>query len=308
MEPLAWVIVLALTAVAVVAGVREERRARRQRRSVVAGREVRYGRGTGYRPRSALWTGLLLAWFGTNVAVLLLFLPVGWRPAAITAIAAILLAALYFLLDYARTDVVEGRVLERKILYSGEDNSTTNYWIAVDDGRPGRISGTPVSRDDYARVAAGAQVRLHLTPRGRQLKRLEILELPAPAHAIPTDLWITPAQAATALASPVEFVPVPPDVPNTRRYLYVPPGTPVTNGTTLPPALHVTEAYDPEAAEQVAHRAGRSAWRHGDRGVVQAGATYLLSWGRGALVLRGHVDVNDGGGIGRLAYGLRPPR
>ncbi|WP_328470714.1 hypothetical protein OHA21_05260 [Actinoplanes sp. NBC_00393] len=46
---------------------------------------------------------------------------------------------------------------------------------AVDDGRD-PVTGTPVSRDDYARVAPGAYVRLYLTPRGRQVKRLDVLE------------------------------------------------------------------------------------------------------------------------------------
>ena len=180
----AWVTVVVLVGVAVVVGVREERRARARRRSVVAGREVVYGSGTGYRPQSGLWAGLLFAWIGTSVATTLVFaglFPPRWRATAVVAILAVtalaVVVALRLLLDYARTEVVEGTVLERKILYSGEDDSTGSYWIAVEDGRPGRITGTPVGPGDYARVEAGARVRLYLTPRGRKVKRLEIIEL-----------------------------------------------------------------------------------------------------------------------------------
>jgi hypothetical protein len=229
--------------------------------------------------------------------------------------------SLRFLLDFARTEVVEGRVLERKILYSGEDDSTRNHWIAVEDGRPGRIAGTAVGPEDYARVVAGARVRLHLTPRGRQVKRLDVIEMPGSVNSFPgeqadlfargtEDLLITPAQAARALGSPVEVLPVASDVPNTRRYVYVPPGTRVTNGTALPPVLHVTEAFDPEAAGEIVRRVsagGRRTWHHGDRGVFRTGATYVLTWGNGALLIRGQVDVNVVDRIGRLAYSLEPP-
>ncbi|RSM57715.1 hypothetical protein DMB66_32260 [Actinoplanes sp. ATCC 53533] len=318
----AWVAVLVLVGVAVVIGVREELRARARRRSVVDGREVVYGSGTGFRPRSGLWAGLLFAWIGTGVATTLVFaglFPPRWRAVAIVAILAVtalaFVVALRFLLDYARTEVVEGTVLERKILYSGEDGAIRSHWIAVEDGRAGRIAGTPVGSADYARVVAGARVRLHLTPRGRKVKRLEVLGLPAsvngPGMRGGEDLLVTPAQAARALGSPVEAVAVASDVPNTRRYVYVPPGTRVTNGTALPPALHVTEAFDPEAADEIARRAtagGRRTWHHGNRAVFQSGATYLMTWGNGALLIRGQVDVNDVGEIGRLAYSLKPPR
>lgn len=324
----AWVAVLVLVGVAVVTGVRKERRARARRRSVVAGRDVVYGSGTGYRTQSGLWTGLLLAWIGTTVAMTLLFagvFPPRWRTTAIAVILAVtvlaIVVALRLLLDYARTEVVEGTVLERKILYSGEDDSTRSHWIAVEDSRPGPIAGTPVSPADYARVVAGARVRLHLTPRGRRVKRLEVIEFPASVNGFPGELadlftrgggelLITPAQAARALGSPVEAVPVASEVPNTRRYVYVPPGRKVTNGTALPPALHVTEAFDPEAANEIARRAtagGRRTWHHGNRGVFQTGATYLMTWGNGALLIRGQVDVNDVGEIGRLAFSLKPP-
>jgi hypothetical protein len=154
------------------------------------------------------------------------------------------------------------------------------------------------------------------------VKRLEVIELPASVNTFPPelaglfprgtdDLLVSPAEAARALRSPVEAVPLPPDTPNTRRYLYVPPGTQVINGTVLPPALHVTEAFDPQAANEVAHRAipaGRRRWHHGNTGVFQTGATYIMTWGTGALLIRGQVDVADVGEIGRLAHRLRPPR
>ncbi|GAA3383074.1 hypothetical protein GCM10020369_07550 [Cryptosporangium minutisporangium] len=315
----AWVAALALIGVAVVEGGRDARRARARRRSVVDGREVRYGSATSYRPRSGLWSGLLFVWVGSNIAAVLLFVglfPPEWRATATTAIVVLVvlayLVALRFLLDYARTEVVEGRVLERRILYSGEDDATKHHWIAVDDGRPGRIAGTPVSPADYARVVAGARIRLHRTPRGRRVKRLEVLELPRSANASAGEAacLITPAQAARALGSPVEFVPVASDVPNTRRCVYVPPGTRVTNGTVPSPALHVTEAFDPDAANEIARRAtagGKRAWHHGNRGVFQTGMTYILTWGNGALLLRGQVDVADVGEVSRLAHSLNPP-
>ncbi|SHN47198.1 hypothetical protein [Cryptosporangium aurantiacum] len=309
----AWVVVVALVGVGAVFAVRDERRARARRRSQVAGKEIVYGRGGSYRPRAGLWAGLLLTWMAVGVAVPMLFvpdLPPLWGAAAT---AAAVVAALYFLLGYAFTTVVEGRVLERKILYSGENDDIKNYWIAVDDGRRTRIAGTPVKRDDYARVVAGALVRLHLTTRGRQVKRLDVLELPSSVNtAAPAlDRWVTPAHAARALGSPVEVVPLVIDTPNTRGYVYVPPGVEVVNGTAWPPALYVTEAFDPAAAAEIARRATegcRRTWHHGDKGVFQFGMTYVLTWGNGALVLRGHVDVNEVGPVSRLAHTLEPPR
>lgn len=309
-----WLALLLLAgAVAAVDGLR-------RRRAAGPGRGVRYGPVDSHRPRSALWTGLLFAWIATSIAPVLLFaglFPPRWRGAAIAAIvAATVLAAalaLRFLLDYARTEVVEGRVVERRIRYGGEDDRIRSHWIAVDDGRRATITGTPVSPADYARVTPGARVRLHLTPRGRQVKWLEVVELPASVNGTPygtAELWVSPERAALALGSPVEAVPVAPEVPNTRRYVYVPPGAKVTAGTALPPALHVTEAYDPEAADEVARRAtagGRRTWQHGRRGVFQAGTTYLLTWGRGALLIRGQVPAADLDAVGRLAHSLRPP-
>jgi hypothetical protein len=324
----AWVAVLVLVGGGVFVGVRERRRERARRRSVVAGKDVVYGPADSYRPRSALWIGLLFAWLAANAAGALLFVgmfPDRWRGVAVAAIVALavlaVVVALRFLLDYARTEVVEGRVLERKVLYEGEDGRLKAHWIAVDHGQPGSISGTPVGPDDYARVAPGAWVRLHLTPRGRQVKRLEVVQLPESVNGFPAglaslfphgteDLLVSPAQAARALGSPVEFVPVEPDTPHSRRYVYVPPGTKVINGTVLPPALHVTEAFDPEAANEVGRRvtAGRRrSWHHGNTGVFQIGATYVMTWGPGALVIRGQVDIDDVGEIGRLAHSLKPP-
>jgi hypothetical protein len=319
----AWVAVLVLAGGGVLIGVRERRRERARRRSVVAGREVRYGPAGSYRPRSALWTGLVFAWLAANALLFVGLFADRWWAVAIAALAVLAaVVAVRFLFDYARTEVVEGRVLERKVLHEGEDGRLKAHWIAVDDGRRGSISGTPVGPDDYARVAPGAWVRLHLTPRGRQVKRLEVVELPESVNGFPAelaslfprgaeDLLVSPAQAARALGSPVELVPVEPDTPNTRRYVYVPPGTKVINGTVLPPALHVTEAFDPEAANEVGRRiteGRRRTWHHGNTGVFQIGSTYLMTWGLGALMIRGQVDIDDVGEIGRLAHSLKPPR
>jgi hypothetical protein len=166
----AWSLVLILGGLGVVAGVRDARRDRARRRSVVDGRSVRYGRPGSYRPRSALWAGLMLGWIGLNLGIMLLVFP---HPAVGAATAVALLLAAWFLTGHLTTRVVEGRVLERKIIRSGEDDNVENFWIAVDDGRD-PIAGTPVSRRDYARVVAGGYVRLHLTYRG-QVKRLEVL-------------------------------------------------------------------------------------------------------------------------------------
>jgi hypothetical protein len=322
-----WLLVIALIGAGVVAAVRDAAKSRAQRRSVVAGTAIRYGPAGSYRPRSALWTGLVAVWAGLTLATALPFaglLPQRWRAAALIGMAAatviVMLVAARLLLDFVRTEVVTGRVLERRIIRSGEDGLVKNYWIAVDDGRE-PIAGTPVSLADYTRVVAGTQVRLHLTPRGRQLKRLEIVALPRPAAAFPgeqaplfrrgtADLVISPAQAARVLHAPVELRAVDPGLPNARSYSYVPLGTPAASSAA--PALHVTEAFDPDAAGELAHRVTQGSgktWRPGNRGVFRSGLTYLLTWGDGALLIRGQiVDQDQATDVGRLVHTLRPPK
>jgi hypothetical protein len=168
----AWAVVVVVGGIGLVAAVRDARRARERRRSVVDGRSIRYGRPGSYRPRAALWTGLLLGWIGFNLVFVLVFFR---HPGVIAAAVVALGLAAYFLLDQMGTTVVAGRILERKIIRSGEDDAVENFWIAVDDGR-NPVTGTPVSRDDYARAEPGAYVRLYLTRRGRQVKRLDVLE------------------------------------------------------------------------------------------------------------------------------------
>ncbi|MEU4426666.1 hypothetical protein AB0F81_39100 [Actinoplanes sp. NPDC024001] len=171
-DVVAWTVLVVLGGIGFIAMVRDAGRDRARRRSVVQGRSIRYGRAGSYRPRAALWFGLASAWAGVNMAFFLLFFR---HPAVVTAVVIMLLLAVYFLLDQLGTRIVEGRVLECRIIRSGEDGHVENFWIAVDDGRD-PIAGTPVSRTDYARVTTGAYVRLHLTPRGRQVKRLDVVE------------------------------------------------------------------------------------------------------------------------------------
>ncbi len=328
-EVAAWAVVVVLAGAGVGVAVRDAARDRARRRSVVAGKAISYGPAGSYRPRSALWLGLLFAWIGANIAVALLLVgafPQRWRVVAGTGIAVAaaiaLLVAARFLLDYARTEVVQGRVLERKIIRGGENGEVKNYWIAVDDGRR-RIAGIPVGPRDYTRVVAGARVRMHLTPRGRQLKRLEIIDLPQPATAFPgdlahlfrrgtDDLLISPAMAVRALGSPVELIAVTPDAPRTRSYAYVPLGTSQVGGAGSAPALHITEASDPDAANELARRltqGNRRTWRHGNRGIFRSGLAYLMTWGDGALLIRAQVaDMDQAGDVSRMVHTLKPPK
>jgi hypothetical protein len=101
-------------------------------------------------------------------------------------------------------------------------------------------------------------------------------------------------------------------VPNTRSYTYVPLGTRVINGVVLAPALHVTEAFDSDAANELARRHAEGSgktWHHGNRAIFRLGLTYLMTWADGALMIRGQVvDMDQTGGVSRLVHTLRPPR
>ncbi|MEV0457251.1 hypothetical protein [Catellatospora methionotrophica] len=317
----AWAIVIALLGMAVVLAAQDARRERAQRRSTVGGREIRYGPPGSYHPRSSLWFGLLWMWIGGSAAlasVVVLSTMPSVPPAAVLIAAGVsalsLLVGGWLLIGYLRTDVVEGTVLERRILITGEER-TRGYWIAVDDGST-PVDGTAVSAADYTRVTPGALVRLRLTARGRQLRSLEVLRLPASANAAqaptpPPDLLVTPVQAARALGCPVEWVPAAPDVPGTRVYLYVPPGAQVADGTAWAPSLRVTEASDADATNALARRltADRpKRWHHGDQSICRRGMRYLLTWGAGGLLIEGRVDVNETSGLSRLVYALKAPK
>ncbi len=331
-DVLGVVAVIAIVVFMVRSSIDDARKDRAQRRSSAAGRDIVYD-GVAHRPRSALWTGLVLLWLGGNAATAVLlvgYFPGSWRMplAAGTAVVAVtlLLLGVRSLTDHARTEHVAGRVLQRHITYHGEDDQTRQYWIAVDDGSGvSRIRGTAVSRMDYERVVTGATVRLHVTPRGRQVKFVEVLALPGPANEFPgehaalfprgvDDLKVAPARAAAVLGSPVELAAVPVAVAGARRYVYVPAGTRLTGDRSGGPYLQITEADEPDAAAGVdrlaAERGGKSPrWRSGDRGVIDYGSrAYVVSWGRGVLVVEGHGESHAGSGVSHLAYTLKPPK
>jgi hypothetical protein len=125
----AWAFVIVMTAVGSWFGIRDARQDQADRRSSIGGRQIRYGAGSRYRPRSALWTGLLMIWLAMSTAtmlVVLLAVPAGGSVRPYLAVVCggltvgFLVIGVRSLRDYARTDVVEGTVLERKIVYSGE--------------------------------------------------------------------------------------------------------------------------------------------------------------------------------------------
>ncbi|MFD0591688.1 hypothetical protein ACFQZ4_03145 [Catellatospora coxensis] len=331
-KALAWAVVVVAVVFLVWQGIADARKDRAQRRSTVAGKDIVY-RGSGHSRLGGVWKGLILLWLGGNAAVSLLFVryaPERWQVpvAAGTAIVAgiLLLLAVLSFADQVRTEHVEGRVVQRRITYSGEDGQTRHHWIAVDDSRGAtRIRGIAVSHAEYRRVVAGSTVRLHVTPRARRVKAIEVLAHPAAANEFPgehaalfphgvADLKVGPDRAAAFLGGPVEVVAVAVAVPGARRYVYVPVGTRLFGDSPGGPHLQVTEADTPDAAAGVdrlaAQRGGKQPrWRPGERGVIDYGSVaYVMSWGAGVLAVAGRSDPDTSVGVRNLAHTLKPPR
>lgn len=165
-QVLAWAVVGAAVVFLVWQGIADARKDRAQRRSTVEGKDIVYRGGAPSR-LGGVWRGLLLLWLGGSAATSLLFVryaPEHWRVplaagTAFVAVVLLLLAVLSFA-DQVRTEHVEGRVLQRRIIYSGEDGQTRHHWIAVDDGRGAtRIRGTAVSQAEYRRARRRRSVR-----------------------------------------------------------------------------------------------------------------------------------------------------
>ncbi len=275
---------------------------------------------------------LLLLWAllsGAGLAALsYLGGPASYRLWAGLALAVSLAGSAACFLAHAARRVIDGRVLHRRIIHSGEQGVPDEYYVAIDDGHSTRVTALAVSPQLYQQLVEGATVRAKTTAWLGHVVSIQTIfpaqrANPAPVFPLGDEELAVPARfAQSALEAPVEMTALPPladadgPIDGVLGYVYAPVGTRIIGTGTVGDHLQVYQARSMPAAERMvavlaAQSASKplppSALQEWKRGPWKHALLHVRPRGEGALAFRLYRrDVNSVfSGAARLNEALR---